>query len=54
MGTIEQNTTDWAPPYRYLVEKHCKIYYTVDKDLIYVALIWDTRQDPQKLWTILK
>ena len=25
MGTIEQNTTDWAPPYRYLVEKHCKI-----------------------------
>ena len=54
MGPIEQNTTDWAPPYRYLVEKHCKIYYTVDKDVIYVALIWDTRQDPQKLWTILK
>lgn len=54
MGTIEQNTTDWAPPYRYLIEKHCKIYYTVDKDVIYVALIWDTRQDPQKLWTILK
>ena len=54
MGTIEQNTTNREQPYRYLIEKHCKIYYTVDSDTIYIALIWDTRQDPQKLWTILK
>lgn len=54
MGCIEQSTANRKQPYRYLVEKHCKIYYTVDTDTIYIALIWDIRQDPQKLWTILK
>ena len=54
MGAIEQSTTSRILPYRYLVEKHCKIYYTVDDKNIYIALIWDTRQDPQKVWTILK
>jgi len=54
MGTIEECTTAREVPYRYLVEKHCKIYYTVEADFIYIALIWDTRQDPKKLFQYLE
>ena len=54
MGTIEECTTAREVPYRYLVEKHCKIYYTVEADFIYIALIWDTRRDPKKLFQYLE
>lgn len=54
MGAIEQNTIQRSSPYRYLIEKHCKIFYTIESDTIFIALIWDTRQDPEKLWKYIK
>ena len=49
MGPIEADYSNNEFPYRYIIEKHYKIYYAVYPDYIYIALIWDTRQDPQKL-----
>lgn len=54
MGSIEQNIVSEIYPYRYLIKKHCKIYYTIESDYIYIMLIWDTRQDPEKLRIHLK
>ncbi len=39
---------------RYLVVSHYKIYYYVDEDRIHIIIVWDTRQDPDKLWDILR
>lgn len=35
--------------YRYIVKNHCKIYYTVHPDHISIALVWDTRRNPELL-----
>lgn len=43
-----------TPPYRSLTHKHIKIYYTIEPEFIYIALIWDIRQDPEKLRKYLK
>lgn len=32
--------------YRYIVKRHCKIYYTIHSEYIRIAFIWDTRRDP--------
>ncbi|WP_455625296.1 type II toxin-antitoxin system RelE/ParE family toxin [Parabacteroides sp.] len=39
---------------RYLVISHYKVYYYVDQDRIHIILVWDTRQDSDKLWHILR
>ena len=31
------------------ISKHNSIYYTFDKEVVYIALIWDNRQNPDKL-----
>lgn len=54
LGPVEQNTLSRTAPYRYIVEKHCKIYYTIEPEYVYIAIIWDTRQDPEKLRKFLK
>lgn len=35
--------------YRYLVYKNYKIIYWHDNDKIYIATVFDTRQNPQKM-----
>ena len=39
--------------YRYVI-KHHKILYTIKKDCILIAYVWDTRRDPKTLAKILK
>ena len=35
--------------YRYLVVRHCKIFFTIEEECIRIMKIFDTRQDPGKL-----
>lgn len=44
LGPVEQDTIQRATPYRYLIES----------DYIYIALLWDTRRDPELLQKLLK
>lgn len=39
--------------YRSIVKDHCKIYYTIEKKYIRIALIWDTRRNPESLRYLL-
>lgn len=39
--------------YHYLIERTYKILYRVDGDTIYIVLIFDTRQSPEKLAKLL-
>lgn len=54
LGPVEQDTIQRATPYRYLTKKYCKIYYLIESDYIYIALLWDTRRDPELLQKLLK
>lgn len=48
MGSTEMiNDADYG--YRYIVKKHCKIYYTIHSEYVRIAFIWDTRRDPMLL-----
>ena len=40
--------------YRYVIKHHHKILYTIKKDCILIAYVWDTRRDPKTLAKILK
>ena len=35
--------------YRYIVLDHCKIIYKVEKNIVYITHVFDTRQNPKKL-----
>jgi plasmid stabilization system protein ParE len=35
--------------YRYLIEGNYKIIYHIQKNIIYIDTVFDTRQDPEKL-----
>lgn len=39
--------------YRSIVKNHCKIYYTIEKKYIRIALVWDTRRNPDTLRYLL-
>lgn len=39
--------------YRSIVKDHCKIYYTIEKKHIRIALVWDTRRNPESLRYLL-
>lgn len=39
--------------YRSIVKDHCKIYYTMEKKYIRIALVWDTRRNPELLRYLL-
>lgn len=39
--------------YRSIVKDHCKIYYTIEKKYIRIALVWDTRRNPELLRYLL-
>lgn len=48
LGALEQSDI-LSEGYRYIVKNHCKIYYTVHPDHILIALVWDTRRNPELL-----
>lgn len=39
--------------YRSIIRNHCKIYYTIEKKYIRIALVWDTRRNPETLRYLL-
>ncbi len=54
LSTKEPLLLDFEKEYRYLVSRNYKIIYFVDADNIIISLIFDTRQSPQKLYSIIK
>lgn len=54
IGQVDPFITHRVWEYRYLVLKNYKIIYTVHEDLqiILIADVFDTRQDPEKLGSI--
>ncbi len=54
MGTIEPLLEEEPLVYRYLVVKHNKILYTVEENYIFIHLMWDCRQDPDHLMSLVK
>ncbi len=50
MGQIEPILLNEPFVYRALpIHGHYKLIYRIDKDIIYVVDIWDTRREPKKL-----
>lgn len=39
--------------YRSIIRNHCKIYYTIEEKYIRIALVWDTRRNPDTLRYLL-
>ena len=61
MGAVESQLEGEPEVYRYLIVRHNKILYTVEKilytveaDHVFVYLLWDCRQEPRSLWNLLK
>lgn len=54
MGTVELLLEEESLTYRYLVVKHNKILYTVEDNYIFIHLLWDCRQDPKRLTSLVK
>lgn len=40
--------------YRYIIKRHCKIFYSIRENNILIELIWDTRRNPELLQQLLK
>lgn len=49
-GSIEFSLKDFDNQIRYIVKGNYKILYTLQKAAVYILLIFDTRQDPSKLY----
>lgn len=48
MAPIEYDLSDDGEEYRALVvKKHFKIVYYTENDAVYIAAVWDCRQNPQ-------
>lgn len=54
LGAKELSLEDEALAYRYLAISHNKILYTVEDHYIYIHLLWDCRQDPSRLVSLIK
>lgn len=46
-GSPQETDKTVSRSYRYLVEEHYKIIYSLDEEVLYVEAIVDTRQDPE-------
>ena len=51
--TKEPLLSDFETEYRFLIFKNYKIIYFIDKDSVIISLIFDTRQNPQKLYDMI-
>ncbi|NDV97420.1 type II toxin-antitoxin system RelE/ParE family toxin [Dysgonomonas sp. 521] len=50
MGTLEPNLADLHISFRFLVVRNnYKIIYYIDSETVYIATVWDCRQDNKKL-----
>lgn len=50
MGTLEPNLVDLHISFRFLVVRNnYKIIYYFDNETVYIATVWDCRQDNKKL-----
>jgi toxin ParE1/3/4 len=47
-GTPFKPTTTNNREYRYLIESHYKIIYSLDNDSLFIETVIDTRQNPDK------
>lgn len=54
MGGIEELLRDRQKCYRSMIESNYKIVYYIEKKNIYIASIWDCRQNPLRLLDRLK
>lgn len=48
-GAIQPELTNADQEYRYLVEGHYKIMYRISDRQAYIAIVFDTRYNPDKL-----
>lgn len=48
-GQREDLLADRAKEYRYLIEGNYKIIYWLEETAIYIAAVFDTRQNPDKI-----
>lgn len=49
-GSLESLLESRQKAYRCLVvEKHFKLIYYIENEVVYIAAVWDTRQDPSRL-----
>lgn len=42
-------STDYKDVRYHLVEKHYKLFYRVEGEMVFILRFWDTRQDPERL-----
>ena len=55
LGKVEPLLKDRKKEYRSLVlHRHYKIIYYIDNDIVFIAALWDTRSNPQKLSSKIK
>lgn len=55
LAPLEERLKDKARPYRSLSDgKHCLIIYYTENDSIYIAYIWNCRQNPDALISRIK
>ena len=48
-GQIEMLLQKSKYEYRYIVQRHSKLIYRIENQIIYIERIFDTRQNPKKL-----
>ena len=48
-GQLEEYLLRLEKGHRYILEKHTKIIYRTEGDIIYITDFFDTRQDPDKM-----
>lgn len=49
LGGVEEQLNGREKTYRSLIEGYYKIIYYVEENNVYIALIWDCRQNPLRL-----
>lgn len=49
LGGVEEQLNGRKKTYRSLIEGYYKIIYYVEENNVYIALIWDCRQNPLRL-----
>ena len=54
MGVVEDLLRKRKNVYRYIVCKNYKIIYWIENNIIFIATVFDTRQNPQKTKRSLK
>lgn len=54
LGSVEQLLHHKKKEYRCLIEGYYKMIYYIENDIVYIAALWDCRQEPCKLTKRIK